>query len=129
MSKTVPVKWNDALREELAYKIYQLLLDNGVWVDVTIYFNGMALSTGFNDSGVWRYCYNGEPFVWQSADPRDSFEYVNPEHIISMSFEGPFYEVMYSMSGDLYNQFVDLLDSYGVFYELGNQWNLSLYER
>lgn len=49
-----------------------------------------------------------------------------------MSFEGPFYEVLNGYAGDygwvVEEKFSDLLKKYGVYYELGNAWNLSLYQ-
>lgn len=112
----------------LASEIYHLLLKHKLWVDVTIYFNGMALSTEKKECGKYCYAYNSAPFILTNEDPRNHFEYVNPEHILSMSFEGPFYTVMDSMCGPVYDEFVALLESYGVHYELGNAWNLTLYK-
>lgn len=106
----------------LAEDIYDFLINHDMWMDVSIYFNGIRWST--NDGSKFRY--GGDPFVTE-ADPRDYFDYVGP--ILSMSFEGPFYEVVNGYRGrDIEAEFCKLLKKYGVYYELGNAWNLSVYK-
>ena len=109
----------------LAKDIYDFLIKYDMWIDVSIYFNGIRWST----HGGSKFRYGGEPFVAE-ADPRDYFEYVGP--ILSMGFEGPFYEVVNGYRGEIgWNieaEFRKLLAKYGVYYELGNAWNLSVYK-
>lgn len=45
-----------------------------------------------------------------------------------MSFEGPFYHAMNYDGGAILEKFDDLLHEYGLYYELGDAWNLSLYK-
>lgn len=110
--------------EKLAYEIRQFLLDRQLWVDVTIYFNGMALST---DDRNGHYGYNKDVvYLHQNMNPRDYFDYVGD--ILSMSFEGDFYDVLnYGAMPKVYEEFVELLGKYGLHFELGNAWNLSLF--
>ncbi len=111
--------------EELAYRIYNLLIEEKMWVDVAIYFNGKSLSTDSKDeNGKHQFRYNGEPFLKENVNPRDYFEYVGP--YLSMSFEGPFYQAMNYMGGSIINKFSRLLEEYGLYFELGNAWNLTL---
>lgn len=111
--------------EELADRIYKLFRKNNMWSDCRIYFNGKALDTK-DDAGTFHY--DGMAFLHEDMDPNDYFEFVNPEHILSMSFEGPIYHMFnYGKYVSVMTQFRKLLERFGVHYEPGNAWNLSLY--
>lgn len=108
--------------EKLAQDIYNLLLEHGIWQDVCIYYNGKRMST--SDGKEFRY--NGEPFIEEGLDPRDYFEYVRNPHVLSMSFEGPVYEILNGYHGaSIESEFSKLLERYGLYYELGDAWNLT----
>jgi len=107
-------------KEALAKEVRQFLIDNKLWTDVRIYFNGRA------------FCANDGDL--ENIDPRAYFEYVAKDHIMSMSFEGPFYGCMnfhceYGEDFDnrIQQEFGAILEKYGVYYELGHAWNLSCY--
>lgn len=110
---------------QLAKEIYDFLLKHEMWMDISIYFNGICWST--SNRGINEFRYNGEPFVFP-ANPKDYFDYVGP--ILSMSFEGAFYEVMNGYLGSYGYKFEEefraMLSKYGCYYELGNEWNLSV---
>lgn len=113
--------------EQMAFDIRQFLLDWEMWVDVTIYFNGKAIST---DDRNGHYGYNdpNKLFVLEDMDPKRYFEYAGG--ILSMSFEGEFYYVVnYYEVAPAMDQFVAILDKYGCYFELGNAWNLSVYQK
>lgn len=111
--------------EELADNIYTLFKENGIWSDTFIYFNGQRLG---NKSPDGHYHYDGSAFIEKDMDPRKYFEYVNPSHILSMSFEGPAYEMFnHGEYSSVLQKFDKLLDKYGLYYELGNAWNLTCY--
>lgn len=122
-------KLTKAKIRKLAEEIREFLLDREMWVDTRIYFNGVAFST---DDGKGRYYYNDREHLveLQDEDPTNYFEYVGP--YLSMSFEGPFYEVMNGYLGSygykVEDAFHELLKRYGVYPELGNAWNLSVYD-
>ena len=108
--------------ESLAAEIRQFLIDHEIWTDTTIYFNGQALSSDHED-------------VLEAQDPSDYFEYVASPHILSMSFEGPLCGCLnhYGEYGAEFDNlivegFSRILGRYGLYYELGNHWNLSCYE-
>ena len=111
--------------EGLAYEILRFLLDHELWQDVTIYFCGKALST---DDRHGNYAYNdpSRVFVLENLNPKDYFPYVGS--ILSMSFEGPLYDVLNYGPFDLEAEFSALLAQHGLYYELGNTWNLTLCE-
>ncbi len=111
--------------DDLAEKIYKLFKKNDIWQDTFIYFNGNCLG---NKDPAGHYHYDGSAFLETDLDPRDYFEFVNSEHILSMSFEGPVYYMFnYGHHKSVFKQFKALLDKYGLYYEMGNAWNLSCY--
>lgn len=118
--------------EKMAEEIRSFLIKHELWIDVTIYFNGKAFGTGDGK----RYAYNDPDnlIVLENENPRDYFEYVNPDHILSMSFEGPLYSCL-NMTGEYSHPFEKMVIKelsniflkYGCYYELGNSWNLTLF--
>lgn len=111
--------------EDLADKIYQLFKKNDLWSDTFIYFNGKRIG---NKSPDGHYHYDGSVFVEEDMDPKKYFEFVNPEHILSMSFEGPVYHMFnYGEYKSVKKKFDALLTKFGLYYELGDAWNLSCY--
>ncbi len=115
--------------EELAYEIKEFLIKHEMWIDVRIYFNGKALST---DDGNSNYAYNDPnvDYIIEDVKPNDYFEYVG-DNILCMSFEGPFYELLngytpYSYYDQIEGEFRNILSKYGLYYELGHPWNLSV---
>ena len=116
-------------REELATEIFNWLVDHELWIDTHIYFNGKRWGTSNKDNTD--FCYNERRYFEEEAEPKDYFEYVREPNILSMSFEGALYDVL---NGYVYGwvkleeEFSKILEKYGLFYELGNAWNLSCYE-
>lgn len=118
--------------EKLAKEIRQFLLDNKLWIDVRIYFNGKA----FDTSDGAHYYYNDPTHlvVLEDMDPGRYFKYVGNPHILSMSFEGDFCgclnnyaEYGYEFDNKIQREFWQILSKYGVYYELGEHWNLTCY--
>lgn len=124
-TKTNPL--SQELKEELATKIKDFLIKKELWIDTIIYVNNKSIST--YDSKKHKYYYN-DPLhiiVKENENPLDYFEYANPD-TISMSFEGPLYEIMNIFDDSpILVEFNELLKEYGLYYELGNSWNLSCY--
>lgn len=113
--------------ERLAFDIRRFLLDHSLWVDVTIYFNGKALSTD-DRKGTFAYNDPNKLILLENQDPKRFFEFAGG--VLSMSFEGDFYDVMnYGSWPEALDAFNKLLDKYGCCYELGNAWNLSVYPK
>lgn len=101
--------------EHLANEIMDFLKQQGLDNDVYIYFNGKRM----NNKGVE-----------EGFNPRDYFTYIGD--ILTMSFEGSFNSVInYYLDSSYCNiviaKFDAILDKYGVYYELGNSWNLTLF--
>ena len=104
---------------QLADEITQFLVDHELHYDVQIYYNGLV-----------RKLTDREPYY--TEEERDVFsyvEYVPDKHILSMVFEGPFYELMNGdwFSDTLIDQFNEILEKYGLWYEQGMAFNLSTY--
>lgn len=125
----MPKKLSKATVKKLANEIREFLLDRDMWIDTTIYFNGMAYST---DDRQGHYYYNDRAHLveLQDQDPHRVCDYVGP--YLTMTFEGDFYEVMNGYLGRIgyriEEEFHELLRKYGVYCELGNSWNLSVFD-
>lgn len=111
--------------EELVDKIYRLFKKYDMWCDSRIYFNGKCLSS---KDHMGNYHYDGTAYIHIDQDPRDYFEYVAENHILSMSFEGPIYHMFnYNKRPAVLKKFNEILQKYGVYYELGDAWNLTCF--
>lgn len=113
--------------EQLALEIREFLLEQGMWIDTDIFFNGKKFSQKGLDG---QYYYNDKEhlFCYEDEDPRTYFKYANPDHILSMSFEGAVSRMIYyGAAPGLLKKFNAIFEKYGLYYELGNQWNLSCY--
>lgn len=107
--------------ERCANELAKWLAKNELNGDLLIYINGKRYYVN----------NNGELVYDIDANPKDYFDYAG--NFLSMSFEGGFYYVMNCawerMSWErLENQFRKIIGKYGKYYELGDAWNLSLYE-
>ncbi len=125
----LPNGWSETGCELLAKEIQRWLCQNELWMDVSIYYNGKRMSTHGEVDGKSVSRHNGEPFFEEDKDPRDYFEYVANPHVLSMSFEGPLYAVLNGYcqgSGRLEKEFSNLLRRWGLYYELGDAWNLTV---
>lgn len=120
--------WDSERLEKLAWEIHEHLRKHEMWVDIYIYYDGKRMGTSSEADGKSVYRYNGEPFIEEGYDPRDYFPYVQNPHILSMSFEGSFYNVMNYSGGEVLDGFDQLLAKHGLTFELGHAWNLTLME-
>ena len=122
-------KMSAHLIESLADELRNWLEDNELWSDCRIYFNGKAYSTD-DGSGQYDSTKHHGWYELEDIDPHDYFEYAGG--VLSMSFEGPLYEVLNGYLGEysreVCEKFDDIFHRYGLYYELGNSWNLSAYE-
>lgn len=117
--------------EKMAYEIRQFLLDNHIWIDVCIYFNGKALGT--SDETGFYYNDPDKVCIRENVDTRKYFQYVGD--ILSMSFEGDlcgclnnYGEYGYAFDERIQEGLSVIFKKYGCYYELGNHWNLTLYQ-
>ena len=111
--------------EELAQEIITFLEKHELASSVSIYFNNKVM----RDRGEYDKEYNYIP-KWETTEdvsPHDYFEWAAYDHIISMSFEGPLYDVLNYSFGKKEEMFRTIFDKYGLYYEFGNMWNLTAY--
>lgn len=111
--------------EEFAKEIISFLNKENLASGVSIYFNNKVM----RDRGTWDDDYN-YIFKWETTenvDPHDYFEYAAYDHILSMSFEGALYEVLNYTGGRKGEEFEKIFERHGLYFELGNAWNLSAY--
>lgn len=116
--------------EMLAKDIYDWCMKNDLWGYNIIYFNGKAWSSSKSWNGRRGVQINEDLYEYEDKNPLDYFEYANP-YTLSMSFEGALNHVLNGyVSGwtKLEEEFSNLFKKYGVYYELGNSWNLSVFE-
>lgn len=99
--------------EKLANEIAEFLKKECMLDGTCIYYNNKRIKNGVLENGEF--------------DPHDYFEYAAYNHILSMSFDGEFYHMMNYNGGIKLNKFNKILDKYGVYYELGYAWSLTLY--
>ena len=119
------MKW-----ELLAKDIYNWCKANHAWEDVIIYFNGKAWSDSDEWNGVKGKELEEGLYEYAEKNPLTYFEYANPD-TLSMSFEGYLYEILNGYTYGwvkLEEEFMALFDKYGYYFELGNAWNLSVYQ-
>lgn len=112
--------------EQLATDIFNWLVDKGLWEDVSIYFNGICWSTSNKD--LTDFCYYQRRYFSYPDDPKKYFEYVRTPNILSMSFEGPLYRVLNAYTSGwekLEAELLAIFEKYGLYFELGDAWNLT----
>lgn len=123
-------------KRKLAREIRDFLDAHYVNGDCRIYFCGICWEHGEEDT----------PFTWENhtfvdvptrtgwrviegVSPKSFFNWASGD--VCMSFEGGFYDVMNPGSSEdvrLNNEFEALLQRNGCYCELGNTWNLSIYD-
>lgn len=110
------MKMSETQINELVEEIIDYLKKYEFNEDVNIYANGKKFS----------FDMNGEVVIKDNENPRDYFEYVATEHIVSMSFEGALYDLLNGYLGST-SDFDAIFEKRGLYYELGDSWNLSVY--
>lgn len=130
MERAAAMKLTEEQKEQLAVEIRTFLLEHDMWQDTNIYFNGKCFCT--YDPEIGKYYYNDPEHlvVLNDQNPRTYFRYVADDHILSMSFEGPAYEMINGYGFGFrkwLEEFSGILKKYGVYYEQGDAWNLSCY--
>ena len=116
--------------ESLTTDIYKWCKKKGLWEDCCIYCCGKAYASWSEWHGEKGKKIGDRLYEYENKNPRDYFEYANPD-TLSMSFEGNLFHVLNGyVSGwtKLEQQFAKLFEKHGFYYELGYAWSLSAYE-
>lgn len=99
---------------KMAQELGKFLADEELTLGVSIYILGKRFH--IKDDGTLEYDID--------ADPKDYFNYARTPNILSMSFEGKLYDVL---NYEDFNFLDSFFSKYGLFFELGNAWNGSVY--
>lgn len=116
--------------ERLANEIIAFLEAYHIASDVSIYYNGNVVRSKTQYDWDWGNSEYNAKYTWvktYDVDPHDYFEYAAYDHILSMSFEGGLYDLLNYSGGSKMDKFMKIFEKYGLYYELGNAWNLSCY--
>lgn len=111
--------------EKLASEIKAFLEAYDIADSVSVYYNGNVerSKTNYGSCSELKTTY-----TWvktNDVDPHDYFEYAAYDHILSMSFEGGLYDLLNYSGGSKMDKFMKIFEKYGLYYELGNAWNLT----
>ena len=111
--------------EEFAKEIITFLEEHELANSVSIYFNNKVMRNKGKYDDDYNYISKWE--TTEDIDPHDYFEYAAYDHILSMSFEGALYDELNYRWGRKTDMFRELFEKHGLYFELGNAWNLSAY--
>lgn len=114
--------------EKLANEIIAFLEAYGIAESVSIYYNGNVVRSKTQYDWDWVNSEYNAKYTWvktYDVDPHDYFEYAAYDHILSMSFEGGLYDLLNYSGGSKMDKFMKIFEKYGLYYELGNAWNLT----
>lgn len=109
--------------ESFANEVLAYLEKYSLDYDVYIYYNNKRMHHEYDWMNLDQ---PPQIIIEEDMNPCDYFQYVNRNHIISMSFEGPLYDSI-NNSGYRLQGLQKIFAKYGVYWELGNSWNLSAY--
>ena len=108
--------------ERLANEIIAFLELYDIADGVSIYYNGNVVRSKSEYTNGKYSCFWAKT---DDVDPHDYFEYAAYDHILSMSFEGGLYDLLNYSGGSTMDKFMGIFEKYGLYYELGNSWNLT----
>ena len=117
-------------KKKLAKAIIAWCKEKEVWEDCCIYFDGKAWATWEDWNGTAGAEIAEGVFEYTDKNPKTYMEYTNPD-TITMSFEGGLYDILNAYADGwvkLEAEFLAVFESFNCYYELGNAWNLSVWE-
>lgn len=117
-------------KQKLAKAIIAWCKEKDVWEDTCIYFDGKAWATWSDWNGIAGTEVIDGVYEYADKVPNVYMEYTNPK-TITMSFEGGLYDILNAYAHGwvkLEEEFLKIFESFGCYYELGNAWNLSVFE-
>lgn len=135
MRQTYKVTRNDfkTKAERCARDIIDWCIKREDWIDICIYVNGKRYSC-YSPDGKYDYSNTWDAvYCEDNVNPKDYIEYGGD--FLTMSFDGGsmLYEIFnYYMSTSYCDkrieEFDNIINKYGKYYELGYAWSLSLYD-
>ena len=108
--------------EFLAKEIIRICELQELAADMSVYYNNKCVRIKFNyKSSKW------EEKEEYDICPLDYFEYAAYSHILSLSTEGELYDRLNFGPGTFPDELEAIFEKMGIYYELGNSWNLTFY--
>lgn len=110
--------------DSIAVRILDVLEKRDLASDLCIYFNNKRISVKTkikNDKIIY------ERIEEENINPHNYLTYCPYNHIMSISTEGGLYDELNYGSGQFPKVLEDLFKKVGIYYEMGESWNLSFY--
>ena len=111
--------------KELAFKIVEVLSKENLASDLRVYYNNKCLQTRLKSDANCNFWYETEEI--DDISPLDYFKYAATKHIISISTEGGLYDRLNYGPNSFPQQLEKLFEYWGIYWELGDSWNLSFF--
>ena len=102
------------------------LIRNELDMDVSIYYNNQKMTHKYHFDKDYNIVDDGI-VTEKDVDPHQITQWAAHNHILTMTFEGGLYSLLNYRGGKLEIEFENLFNKYGLYYELGEAWNLTCY--
>lgn len=112
--------------EQLANEVMDWLVRNELSMDVCIYYNNQKMQHKYHYDKDYDIIDDGIS-IEKDVDPHQITQWAAHDHILTMTFEGGLYSLLNYNGGKLETEFENLFNKYGLYYELGEAWNLTCY--
>lgn len=112
--------------EQLANEVMAWLIRNDLDMDVCIYYNNQKMQHKYHFDKDYNIVDDGI-ITEKDVDPHQITQWAAHNHILTMTFEGGLYSLLNYRGGKLETEFENLFNKYGLYYELGEAWNLTCY--
>lgn len=114
--------------EKLAIELVDLLVENDMYTDVTIYVNNEAWSIGYGRTTERKLTPKGNAFfVTNCVNVEKKLEYANGK-TVTFTFEGPLYAAInYHDTAHIRSKMDKLFQKYRLYAEQGHAWSMALY--
>lgn len=111
--------------EEIALKLLDLFIDHDLWTDTRIYFHNKAYcSDDYRGKHAYSFARkDATVFVIENISPHDYCSYCGD--LLTIASE-PVLNNFYTPSW-LLNEITYIVAPYGLFFDFGDNWNISLY--
>lgn len=121
-------KLTESQIEELAYGLREVLLDEGLWRDVDIFFNSKELTQRDPESGQYFDNDREHLIELENVNPRERVGHAARNHILSMAFDGDVLDMFHKRGHSVVRERISrLLEKYGLYYEFGEACTLTCY--
>lgn len=112
--------------EELAYGLREILIAEGLWRDVDIFFNSKELTQRDPESGQYFDNDREHLIELENINPRKHVGHAARNHILSMAFDGDVLDMFHKRGhSEVRERISRLLEKYGVYYEFGEACTLT----